>query len=85
MLMGIPYLGLSVSILTLRLYAFTGGRLMLVFIIFACFLVISAYHTWVVFAKAILSPIGHICAPVAIGNASNLGSIFVGSLSVSLH
>lgn len=80
MLMGIPYLGLSVSILTLRLYAFTGGRVMLVFIIVACFLVISAYHTWVVFAKAILSPTGRVCAPVAIGNASNLGSIFLGAL-----
>lgn len=41
------------AILTLRLYAFTGGKKYLVVLVFACFVAIAVYHTWVVFAKAL--------------------------------
>ncbi|KZV95954.1 hypothetical protein EXIGLDRAFT_833993 [Exidia glandulosa HHB12029] len=65
------------AILTLRLYAFTGGKRYLVVIVFACYLAIVAFHIWVVIHQAILAPAGQACDPSADGNTNELGSIFV--------
>ncbi|KZV95947.1 hypothetical protein EXIGLDRAFT_833988 [Exidia glandulosa HHB12029] len=80
MLLALPNLAGVVSIITLRLYAFTGGKKSLVVFIILCYIAIATYHTWVVFDKAILNPDGQGCDPVEAGNTNNLGSIFLGAM-----
>ncbi|EJD49439.1 hypothetical protein AURDEDRAFT_182961 [Auricularia subglabra TFB-10046 SS5] len=83
MVMAIPNLGAAVSLLTLRLWAFTGGNWALVVGIALSYLAVSVFHFWVVFARTVLSPLGpagHGCAPAGIGNNYEIAGFFFGGL-----
>lgn len=83
MVLAIPNLGAAVSLLTLRLWAFTGGNRALVVVIAISYLAVSVYHLWVVFARTVLSPlgpVGHGCVPAGKGNNYELAGFFFGAL-----
>ncbi|EJD49448.1 hypothetical protein AURDEDRAFT_161554 [Auricularia subglabra TFB-10046 SS5] len=83
MVLAIPNLGTAVSLLTLRLWAFTGGNSALVVAIAISYLTVSVYHLWVVFARTVLSPLGpagHGCVPAGKGNNYELAGFFFGAL-----
>ncbi|KZV90492.1 hypothetical protein EXIGLDRAFT_837741 [Exidia glandulosa HHB12029] len=80
MLIVVPHMGTAAAILILRIYALTGGNRAVAAVLIACFLVVAAYLVWVVFAVAVLNPLGGACVPVEVGTTRHISGIFLGSL-----